>query len=166
MTLMVMVRVMVVMMVMLKVRMRLMVMPRYLARDQRMTPPESPRESAHNNSSQVEMVVMVVMVIMVVMIFEDDHVVDTGDRSVLSSDGDNFMQGMDTSSSLDHLEGRDQGEILDTKWTKTLCLTLSFLVRTEAFCARPFSDAAKYQERKKRHRALDRVPTYHLGWGT
>ena len=58
------------------------------------------------------------MVIMVVMIFEDDYVVDTGDRSVLSSDGDNFMQGMDTSSSLDHLEGRDQGEILDTKMDK------------------------------------------------
>ena len=99
-------------------------MPRYLARDQRMTPPESPRESAHNNSSQVE---MVVMVIMVVMIFEDDHVVDTGDRSVLSSDGDNFMQGMDTSSSLDHLEGRDQGEILDTKMDKNTFFSLIFI---------------------------------------
>jgi len=48
---------------------------RYLARDQRMTPPESPRESAHNNSSQ----------------------------------------GMDTSSSLDHLEGRDQGSKLSAQ---------------------------------------------------
>jgi len=49
---------------------------RYLGRDQRMTPPESPRESAHNISSQ----------------------------------------GMDTSSSsLDHLEGRDQGSKLSAQ---------------------------------------------------
>ena len=122
-------------MVMSKVRMRLIVMPRYLARDQRMTPPESPRESAHNNSSQVE---MVVMVIMVVMIFEDDHVVDTGDRSVLSSDGDNFMQGMDTSSSLDHLEGRDQGEILDTKMDKNTLFNTEFFGQDRSFLRKTF----------------------------
>ena len=119
-------------------------MPRYLARDQRMTPPESPRESAHNNSSQVEMVVMVVMVIMVVMvkmvvmIFEDDHVVDNGDRSVLSSDGDNFMQGMDTSSSLDHLEGRDQGEILDTKMDKNTLFNTEFFGQDRSFLRKTF----------------------------
>ena len=110
-------------------------MPRYLARDQRMTPPESPRESAHNNSSQVE---MAVMVIMVVMIFEDDHVVDTGDRSVLSSDGDHFMQGMDTSSSLDHLEGRDQGEILDTKMDKNTVFNTELFGQDRSFLRKTF----------------------------
>ena len=44
----------------------LMMMFRYLGRDQRMTPPESPRESAHNNSSQVKMVMVVNMVVLVV----------------------------------------------------------------------------------------------------
>jgi len=48
---------------------------RYLGRDQRMTPPESPRESVHNNTSQ----------------------------------------GMDTTSSLDHLEGREQGSKLSAQ---------------------------------------------------
>lgn len=37
------------MMLMMKMKM----VCRYLGRDQRMTPPESPRESVHNNTSQV-----------------------------------------------------------------------------------------------------------------
>ena len=38
------------MMLMMKMKM----VCRYLGRDQRMTPPESPRESVHNNTSQVD----------------------------------------------------------------------------------------------------------------
>jgi len=67
---------------------------RYLGRDQRMTPPESPRESAHNISSQVVMLVLIMVVMMMAML---------------------LLMGMDTSSSLDHLEGRDQGSKLSAQ---------------------------------------------------
>ena len=48
----------------------MMTLFRYLGRDQRMTPPESPRESAHNISSQVLMAMLVfVMVVMIKLVF-------------------------------------------------------------------------------------------------
>ena len=40
-------------MMMTKMMMMMKMVCRYLGRDQRMTPPESPRESVHNNTSQV-----------------------------------------------------------------------------------------------------------------
>ena len=48
--------------------MEMMMLFRYLGRDQRMTPPESPRESAHNISSQVVMVILVFVVVVMVMV--------------------------------------------------------------------------------------------------
>ena len=66
-------------------------------------------------------------------------------------------QGMDTTSSLDHLEGREQGSSSTRhfSWDIAPNFFLSFFPdRIEAFCARPLTDAAKYQEREKRQRAL------------
>ena len=40
-------------MMMTKMMLMMTMVCRYLGRDQRMTPPESPRESVHNNTSQV-----------------------------------------------------------------------------------------------------------------
>ena len=40
-------------MMMTKMTLKMTMVCRYLGRDQRMTPPESPRESVHNNTSQV-----------------------------------------------------------------------------------------------------------------
>ena len=69
------------------------------------------------------------------------------------SEDDNFVsQGMDTTSSLDHLEGREQGSS-STKYFSFRHFKF-FSIRIEAFCARPLTDAAKYQEREKRQRAL------------
>ena len=73
------------------------------------------------------------------------------------SEDDNFVsQGMDTTSSLDHLEGREQGSS-STKYSSgdiASDIFYFFSIRIEAFCARPLTDAAKYQEREKRQRAL------------
>ena len=96
-------------MMMTKMMMMMKMVCRYLGRDQRMTPPESPRESVHNNTSQVGSI--------------DFNLKDKALFACLTLTYwnlkygriavkicNNFVsQGMDTTNSLDHLEGREQG---------------------------------------------------------
>ena len=94
-------------MIMTKMMMMMKMVCRYLGRDQRMTPPESPRESVHNNTSQVGNIDFNLKKQGFVCLFDPDIL-----ESEIWQDcsEDNFvLQGMDTTSSLDHLEGREQG---------------------------------------------------------
>ena len=92
------------MMLMMKMKM----VCRYLGRDQRMTPPESPRESVHNNTSQVGSILFQPQRQGFVSLFDPDMLESEIWQDC--SEDDNFVsQGMDTTSSLDHLEGREQG---------------------------------------------------------
>ena len=100
-------------MMMTKMMMMMKMVCRYLGRDQRMTPPESPRESVHNNTSQVGNIDFNLKKQGFVCLFDPDLHMDILLESEIwqdCSEDDNFVsQGMDTTSSLDHLEGREQG---------------------------------------------------------
>ena len=95
-------------MMMTKMMLMMTMVCRYLGRDQRMTPPESPRESVHNNTSQVGSILFQPQRQGFVSLFDPD-ILGSEKWQDCSEDNNFVLQGMDTTSSLDHLEGREQG---------------------------------------------------------
>ena len=82
---------------------------RYLGRDQRMTPPESPRESVHNNTSQVGSIEFNLKDKALFACLTLTYWNLKYGRIAVKICNNFVSQGMDTTNSLDHLEGREQG---------------------------------------------------------